>query len=158
MNKAFICVFAALVAGCSVPKVVMDYQRDSVALIVRDSIVFRDSVIMVEVPQGSDKAILPDSDTSRLETDIAQSVAWVADGLLFHELRNKDAALIPVTIMVPERLHYEQKERLVYNKIVERVEVEKQLSKWQSFIMSIGYGFLIAAALWVAWKVSKLFL
>lgn len=150
-------MITVLVAGCSAPKVVMDYQRDSVAVIVRDSIVFRDSVVMVEVPQGSDKAVLADSDTSRLETSVAQSVAWVAGGRLYHELMNKDAALIPVTIKVPERLHYEQTDKIVYNKIVERVEVEKELSRWQNFIISIGYVCLAAAVVWIALKLARLF-
>ena len=157
MNKSFICVFAALVAGCSAPKVVMDHQRDSVAIIVRDSVVFRDSVVMVEVPQGSDKAVLPDSDTSRLETSVAQSVAWVADGALFHELTNKDEAFIPVTIKMPERVHYEQKDRLVYNRIVEQVEVEKPLSWWERFVMSVGTIAIIAAAIYIGYRARRLF-
>lgn len=70
-----------LMTACAAPKVVRDYQRDSV-VVIRDSVRFRDSLVLVPVPQGSDKAVLPDSDTSRLETDIAESVAYVADGKL----------------------------------------------------------------------------
>ena len=126
-----------LMTACAAPKVVQDYQRDSV-VVIRDSIRFRDSLVLVPVPQGSDKAVLPDSDTSRLETDIAESVAYVADGQLHHALRNKDAALIPVTIKLPERIHYETRDKIIYNRIVETVEVEKELTKWQSFKMKTG--------------------
>lgn len=144
-----------LMTACAAPKVVQDYQRDSV-VVIRDSIRFRDSLVLVPVPQGSDKAVLPDSDTSRLETDIAESVAYVADGKLHHTLRNKDAALIPVTIKLPERIHYETRDKIIYNRIVETVEVEKELSRLQRFMMSLGWVVLIGAVAWLAWKIYRL--
>lgn len=144
-----------LMTACAAPKVVQDYQRDSV-VVIRDSVRFRDSLVLVPVPQGSDKAVLPDSDTSRLETDIAESVAYVADGKLHHTLRNKEAALIPVTIKLPERLHYETRDKIIYNRIVETVEVEKELSRLQRFMMSLGWVVLIGAVAWLAWKIYRL--
>lgn len=144
-----------LMTACAAPKVVQDYQRDSV-VVIRDSVRFRDSLVLVPVPQGSDKAVRPDSDTSRLETDIAESVAYVADGKLHHTLRNKDAALIPVTIKLPERIHYETRDKIIYNRIVETVEVEKELSRLQRFIMSLGWVVLIGAVAWLAWKIYRL--
>ena len=144
-----------LMTACAAPKVVQDYQRDSV-VVIRDSVRFRDSLVLVPVPQGSDKAVLPDSDTSRLETDIAESIAYVADGQLHHALRNKDAALIPVTIKLPERLHYETRDKIIYNRIVETVEVEKELSRLQRFMMSLGWVVLIGAVAWLAWKIYRL--
>lgn len=144
-----------LMTACAAPKVVQDYQRDSV-VVIRDSVRFRDSLVLVPVPQGSDKAVLPDSDTSRLETDVAESVAYVADGKLHHTLRNKEAALIPVTIKLPERLHYEARDKIIYNRIVETVEVEKELSRLQRFMMSLGWVVLIGAVAWLAWKIYRL--
>lgn len=144
-----------LMTACAAPKVVQDYQRDSV-VVIRDSVRFRDSLVLVPVPQGSDKAVRPDSDTSRLETDIAESVAYVADGKLHHTLRNKEAALIPVTIKLPERIHYETRDKIIYNRIVETVEVEKELSRLQRFIMSLGWVVLIGAVAWLAWKIYRL--
>lgn len=148
-------VACLLMTACAAPKVVQDYQRDSV-VVIRDSVRFRDSLVLVPVPQGSDKAVLPDSDTSRLETDIAESVAYVADGKLHHTLRNKEAALIPVTIKLPERLHYETRDKIIYNRIVETVEVEKELSRLQRFMMSLGWVVLIGAVAWLAWKIYRL--
>ena len=144
-----------LMTACAAPKVVQDYQRDSV-VDIRDSVRFRDSLVLVPVPQGSDKAVRPDSDTSRLETNIAESVAYVADGKLHHTLRNKEAALIPVTIKLPERIHYETRDKIIYNRIVETVEVEKELSRLQRFIMSLGWVVLIGAVAWLAWKIYRL--
>ena len=113
MRRAWICAFAALLTGCAAQRAAVDHQRDSVAVIVRDSVIFRDSVVLVEIPKEIDKDVVMRSDTSRLKTSIAESEAWVADGRLHHTLRNKDEAFIPVTIKMPERLHYEQKDRLV---------------------------------------------
>ena len=146
-----------LATACAAPRVVvLDHQRDSSVVMIRDSIRFRDSLVLVPVPQGSDKAVLPDSDTSRLETDVAESVAYVKDGKLHHSLRNKDAALIPVTIKLPERIHAESRDRLIYNRIVEQVEVEKELSRLQRFIMSLGWVVFVGAVAWLAWKIYRL--
>lgn len=144
-----------LTCACATPRVVQDHQRDSVSVIIRDSVRFVDSLVLVPIPQGGDKAILPDSDTSRLETDIAKSMAWVKGGQLYHMLRNKDAALIPVTIKVPERIHIEKEVILQAYKVTEIVEVEKQLSKWQRFLQSLGWTVLVGAVMWLSWKIYK---
>ena len=144
-----------LTCACATPRIVQDHQRDSVSVIIRDSVRFVDSLVLVPIPQGGDKAILPDSDTSRLETDIAESMAWVKGGQLHHMLRNKDAALIPVTIKVPERIHIEKEVILQAYKVTEIVEVEKQLSKWQRFLQSLGWTVLVGAVMWLAWKIYK---
>ena len=157
MRRAWICAFAAVLTGCAAQRVAVDHQRDSVAVIVRDSVVFRDSVVLVEVPKESDKTVLPDCDTSHLETSVAKSEAWVEDGRLHHTLRNKDGAFIPVTIKMPERIHYEQKDRLVYNRIVESVEGEKPLSWWEKFVMSVGTITIIAAAIYIGYRARRLF-
>lgn len=150
-------VACCLATACAAPKVIVqDHQRDSVNVIVRDSIRFIDSLVLVPVPQGGDKAVLPDSDTSHLETDIAESVAYVKDGQLHHTLRNKEAALIPVTIKVPQKIHIEKETVLKAYKVTEIVEVEKELSRLQRFMMSLGWVVIIGAVAWLAWKIYRL--
>lgn len=156
MNRALICAFAALMTACATPRVMQDYQRDSIAVIVRDSVIFRDSVVLVQVPEGTDKAVLPDTDTSRLRTSVAESEAWVKDGRLHHTLKNRTDAMLPMSIRLPERLHYEEKGLTRYLRTVERVEVEKELNRWQQFVMTLGYAVLVSAAAWLAWKLSKI--
>ena len=157
MRRAWICAFAALLTGCAAQRAAVDHQRDSVAVIVRDSVIYRDSVVLVEIPKESGKDVVMQSDTSRLETSVAESEAWVADGRLHHTLRNKDWAFIPVTIKMPERLHYELKDRLVYNRIVETIEVEKPLCWWERFVMSVGTIAIIAAAIYIGYRARRLF-
>lgn len=139
------------------PAKMMTEQRDSVIIHVRDSAILRDSVILVPIPEGSDKAKLPDTDTSYLSTGVAESTAYVKAGQLHHSLRNRSEAVIPVEVKIPERIRTEEKGLTRYLKTVERVEVEKELSRWQRFIQSLGYAALAAGAAWLARKLSKIF-
>ena len=147
----------SLVVSCAAPKVVLE-QRDSTVIHIKDSIRFRDSLVLVPVPEGVDKAKLPDTDTSFLQTSVAESEAYVKDGVLYHSLRNRAEAVIPIRVTIPERIRTEDKGLIRYLKTVERIEVKKELSRWQKFIMTIGYSFLIAVLGWLIWKLSKFFM
>ena len=149
----YLAVFSLFVA-CSAPRVIQDYQRDSVVYIVKDSTIFKDSVVLVEIPTERERLVAAATDTSRLETSVARSEAYVADGRLYHTLQNKDA-LLPVKIAIPEKVHTEQREKALIYKQTEIVEVEKELSKWQNFIQMLGYGVLIACVLWILNKMRK---
>lgn len=144
----------SLVVSCAVPKVVLE-QRDSTVIHIKDSIRFRDSLVLVPVPEGTDKAKLPDTDTSFLQTSVAESEAFVKDGVLHHSLRNRSEAVIPIRITIPERIRTEEKGLTRYLKQVERIEVEKELSRWQRFLQGLGWTALIAIVLWIINKVRK---
>ena len=144
----------SFVVSCATPKVVLD-QRDSTVIHIKDSIRFRDSLVLVPVPEGTDKAKLQDTDTSFLKTSVAESEAFVKDGVLHHSLRNRSEAVIPIRITIPERIRTEEKGLTRYLKQVERVEVEKELSRWQRFLQGLGWTALIALALWIINKVRK---
>lgn len=131
-------------------------QRDSVVIHVRDSVYVRDTIVMAEIPAESGTNVLPDTDTSYLHTRLAESRAYVKEGKLHHTLRNKSEMLLPVKVQYVDRARSEKTTEVGWKNIVETVEVEKQLSKWQNFIMTLGYGLLIAAAGWLVWKLSKI--
>ena len=145
----------SLVVSCAAPKVVLE-QRDSTVIHIKDSIRFRDSLVLVPVPEGSDKAKLPDTDTSFLQTSVAESEAFVKDGVLYHSLRNRNEAVIPIRITIPERILTEERGLTRYLKQVERIEVEKELSRWQRFLQGLGWAALIAVVLWIINKVRQL--
>lgn len=154
---AFIAVALALLALTSCGTVsTLTEQRDSVVIHVRDSVVYRDSIIYVPVPEGGDKAKLPDTDVSFLQTSVAESEAYVKDGVLHHSLRNRSEAIIPIKVSIPERIHSEERGLTRYLKEVQRIEVEKELSRWQRFLQSVGWSALIAGALWLAMKLAKM--
>lgn len=150
------CMMLLILASCGTGRRFQELQRDSVAVIIRDSIRFLDSLILVPIPEGSDKAKLPDTDTSFLRTSVAESEAFVKDGKLHHSLRNRSEAVIPIEVKMPVKIHHEEKGLVRYLKTVERVEVEKELSRWQRFLQSLGWAVLIAGALWMAMKLSKI--
>ena len=142
------------VMSCATPKIVLE-QKDSTVIHIKDSIRFRDSLVLVPVPEGSDKAKLPDTDTSFLQTSVAESEAFVKDGVLYHSLRNRNEAVIPIRITIPERILTEERGLTRYLKQVERIEVEKELSRWQRFLQGLGWAALIAVVLWIINKVRQ---
>lgn len=157
MNRKYVLpIMAFMVASCGPAKVVQDYQKDSIVTVIKDTTIYRDSIIYVKIEAEKDSAVLPDTDTSRLSTRFAESEAYVSNGQLHHSLRNKSDALIPIETKIPITIHFESKATLRDKKTVEVVEVEKQLSRWQKFIQALGYGVLIAVILWIAKKFIRL--
>lgn len=154
-NRLAYIALAFAVMSCATPKAVLE-QRDSTVIHIKDSIRFRDSLILVPIPEGADKAKLADTDTSFLRTSVAESEAFVKDGILHHSLRNRSEAVIPIRIAIPERIRTEERGLTRYLKQVERIEVEKELSRWQRFLQGIGWTVLIAVVLWIINKVRQL--
>ena len=152
IRKYVLAIAAVIIVSCGPARVVQDYQKDSVVTVIKDTTIFRDSIIYVRVEADKESAIIPDTDTSRLSTRYAESEAYVKDGQLHHSLRNRSEALIPIETKIPITIHFESKSSISDKRAVEVVDVEKQLSKWQRFIQALGYGVLIAVILWIAKK------
>ena len=149
-------VAVVAMVSCGPARVVQDYQKDSVVTVIKDTTIFRDSIIYVKVEAEKESAIIPDTDTSRLSTRYAESEAYVSGGQLHHSLRNRSEALIPIETKIPITIHFESNSSIRDKRTVEVVEVEKQLSRWQRFIQALGYGVLIAVILWIAKKFIRL--
>ena len=145
----------SLVVSCATPYEAVEVF-DAELVHIKDSIRFRDSLVLVPVPEGTDKAKLPDTDTSFLQTSMAESEAYVKDGKLHHSLRNRSEAVIPIRITIPYRIRTEERGLTRYLKQVERIEVEKELSRWQRFLQGLGWTALIAVVLWIINKVRQL--
>lgn len=125
-------VYILLLVSCSpkiVERVVTITQTE-----VRDSTAWRDTTIYVPIPLESDQAIVHVGDTSRRETSIAESEAWVGkDGMIHHNLRNKANARIPYNLKLPEHWLYTVVTNTKEHErgIIKREYVEKPLSWWQ---------------------------
>ena len=126
---------SVLFIGCTATRHIVA-TTDSTAVIIRDSIIFRDSIIMVQLPQESSEARLPDNDTSVLETSIARSAAWIDNGTLFHTLQNKSEPLLPGNVKLPTRLRSEKGYAIRIQ--TNTVTVPRDLTAWQSFSMVLG--------------------
>lgn len=156
MRKSILLLALMVCVACGPTKIVTEFQRDSVTVYVRDSVFVRDTIVNVEIPAESGTNVLPDTDTSFLSTSLAESRAFIENGRLHHTLRNKSEMLMPVKVQYVDRVRSKQKDSIVSKKIVETIEVEKELSRWQNFIMSLGYAVLIAGLVWMIWKLSRL--
>lgn len=156
MDRHISLILLLVLVSCGTQKAIpMESAKDSVSVIIKESVVFRDSIIYVEVPAETDNAILPDTDTSRLETSIAESQAWVAEGKLNHTLRNKPDMSIPKIVSIPVYLKSKETEHLASNLAIKEVKVEKELNKWQIFRMMLGTIALIAIGVWLILKILK---
>ena len=151
-----ILLLAIMVCSCGPARIVTEFQRDSVIVNVRDSVFVRDTIVKVEIPAESGANVLQGTDTSFLATSLAESRAFVENGRLHHTLRNRSEMLLPVKVQYVDRARYESKDSIGFRQIVETIEVEKELSRWQNFIMSLGYAVLIAGLAWLVWKMSHL--
>ncbi len=132
--------------------------RDSVVVHIRDSVVYRDSLIPVPIPQESVSERISDSDTSRLATSVSESEAWISDGQLHHTLRNRrDTMLLPV--LIPEHFHAQVTTKQRAEVLHHTVYVEKELNWWQKFRMDVGTIALIAGTIvLMIWAIKKIIL
>lgn len=144
-----VCLLATSCGVCRKPQAETT-TRDSVVIVKRDSVVLRDSVVFVELPQES-RSVETYRDSSHLETSLAVSDAIVRDGLLRHTLENK-LSRYEVPIQVPERYIISEASASYKQVIREVEEVEKELTWWQKFRMSVGSITLIVAAAWIAFR------
>lgn len=156
MKQLTIIAAALLLCSCAAQRAAQETQRDSVRVETIERTVYKDSIIFVPLPAENDAASLPDSDTSRLETSLAESEAFVKDGQLHHSLRNKET-LLPVPVKLPSVIRQEYAYALRDRKVVEVVEVERELSGWQRTLQILGGGLLAAVAVWILLKLGRFF-
>lgn len=157
--KIYILILALWVFGaCAPARLATETQRDSTIVEIRDSVFLRDTIIQVAIPAEADKAILPDTDTSRLQTSLAESEAFVKDGRLHHTLRNRSEKLQPVRVQYVDRAHTEKTASLAQRQTIETVEVDRPITPWQRLRLRIGDAVLILAGAWAVTKLARLLL
>ena len=101
--------------------------------------VFQTDTVFLEVPRIVEKIVTKDT-VSVLENDFARSAAEVSDGLLSHSLETK-----PVQQPVEVQTKIVYRDSIVFKDVVvyETVEVEKELTGWQTFKMKMGGWMLV---------------
>lgn len=106
--------------------------------------------VEVPVPQQSVSNIVFETDTSHIETDIAESNAWIRpDGTLYHDIINKNVKLSGEAY-VPQTTTKRNNDAVTTKEIPVPqpypVYVEKSLSKSEQFKLS-AFWYLVGAAL-----------
>lgn len=154
------CLFLALLGlallacspRCYPPEIII---RDSIRVEIRDSLVYKDSVVSIPIPLESDQAIVTVNDTSHRETSLAESDAWVGlDGLLHHNLRNKTGN-IDFHVAIPEHWIVDRAHKEKADTITRTVYVEKPLTRWQKLRIEAFWWLLCSLLILLLWTFRK---
>ena len=134
----FLC--GLLTASCGTCRCYRDLGQDRTVTIV-DSVVFRSEVVSVPLPSENVADVVPAGDTSRVQTSVAEAVAWIEGGRLHQQLRNRSDQLLKVTLDVPVYIHSE-KEVVTRTKVQ---EVEKPIGWFRTTLMYAGAAAVVIA-------------
>lgn len=149
-------VLICIITGCS-PRIYPEKTvSDSISFIVKDTVIYRDSIVYVKIPAGISTEIVPKDSTSHIETQVAESDAWIEGGQLHHTLTNKDM-MLPAPIVIPKYIHSEAYAHSQSSKIlrIQKIYEEKQLSAWQSFRLTLGSIIVVFAAAYALFLIIK---
>ena len=132
MKNFTLVLFSALCVACSVSRQAAPSEK--IITETRIETVYQTDTVYLEVPKIVEKVVTKDT-VSVLENEFAKSAASVSDGLLAHSLETK-----PVQKPVEVQTKIVYRDSVIFKDVVvyETVEVEKELSGWQSFKMKTG--------------------
>ena len=137
MKNFILVLFSALCVACATAR--QAAQSEKIITETRIETVFQTDTVFLEVPRIIEKIVTKDT-VSVLENEYAKSEACVSDGLLAHSLETK-----PVQQPVEVQTKVVYRDSVVFKDVVvyETVEVEKELTGWQTFKMKMG-GWMLA--------------
>ena len=125
---------AVILFGCCPCRHLQTLQRDTVAVIIRDSVYLHDTTLLWSPPDESSQVIADTS--SHLETSLAESDAAIVNGRLIHSIRNRCESIVPINVTIPYRVHSESRESLSEHTVVK--EVPRELTWWQALWIRLG--------------------
>ena len=136
MKNFILVLFSALCVACATSRQASPSEK--IITETRIETVFQTDTVFLEVPKIVEKIVTADT-VSVLENEYAKSEASVSDGLLAHSLETKP---IQQPVEVQTKIVY--RDSVIFKDVVvyETVEVEKELTGWQSFKMKMGGWFL----------------
>ena len=132
MKNFILVLFSALCVACATARQAAPSEKFITE--TRIETVFQTDTVFLEVPKIVEKIVTADT-VSVLENEYAKSEASVSDGLLAHSLETKP---IQQPVEVQTKIVY--RDSIIFKDVVvyETVEVEKELSRWQTFKMKTG--------------------
>ena len=132
MKNFILVLFSLLCVACGSVKQVTPTER--VVTETRIETVFQTDTILLEIPKIVENVVTKDT-VSVLENDYAKSQAVMSYGLLAHSLETKP---VQKPVEVQTKIVYRDSVIVKDNVIVQTVEVEKELTGWQTFKMKTG--------------------
>ena len=135
-NFITLVLFSALCVACATARQAAPSEK--IITETRVETVFQTDTVFLEVPRIVEKIVTKDT-VSVLENEYAKSEASLSDGLLAHSLETKP---IQQPVEIQTKIVY--RDSVLFKDVVvyETVEVEKELTGWQSFKMKMGGWFL----------------
>ena len=132
MKNFSLILLSAVCVACATARQAAPSEK--IVVETRIETVYKTDTVFLEVPKIVEKIVTADT-VSVLENDYAKSEASVSDGLLAHSLETKP---VKQPVEVQTQVVYRDSVIVKDNVIVQTVEVEKPLTGWQSFKMSMG--------------------
>ena len=132
MKNFILVLFSLLCVACGSVKQVTPTER--VVTETRIETVYKTDTVLLEIPKIVEKVVTKDT-VSVLENDYAKSQAVISEGLLAHSLETKP---VQKPVEVQTKVVYRDSIIVKDNVIVQTVEVEKELTGWQTFKMKTG--------------------
>ena len=132
MKNFTLVLFSTLCIACATTRQATPSEK--IITETRIETIYETDTVYLEVPKIVEKVVTKDT-VSVLENEFAKSAASVSDGLLAHSLETKPAQK-PVEVQT--KTVY--RDSIIFKDVVvyETVEVEKELSRWQTFKMKTG--------------------
>ena len=132
MKNFSLILLSAVCVACATSRQAAPSEK--ILVETRIETVYKTDTVYLEVPKIVEKIVTADT-VSFLENVYAKSEASVSDGLLAHSLETKP---VKQPVEVQTQVVYRDSVIIKDNVIVQTVEVEKELTGWQSFKMAMG--------------------
>ena len=132
MKNFILVLFSALCVACATARQAAPSEK--IIVETRIETVYQKDTVFLEVPKIAEKVVTKDT-VSALENDYAKSQAVISDGLLTHSLETKP---VQKPVEVQTKIVYRDSIIVKDNVIIQTVEVEKELTGWQTFKMKTG--------------------
>ena len=132
MKNTSLILLSAVCVACATSRQAAPSEK--ILVETRIETVYKTDTVYLEVPKIVEKIVTADT-VSVLENEYAKSEASVSEGLLAHSLETKP---VKQPVEVQTQVVYRDSVIIKDNVIVQTVEVEKELTGWQSFKMAMG--------------------
>ena len=132
MKNTSLILLSAVCVACATSRQAAPSEK--ILVETRIETVYKTDTVYLEVPKIVEKIVTADT-VSVLENEYAKSEASVSEGLLAHSLETKP---VKQPVEVQTQVVYRDSAIVKDNVIVQTVEVEKELTGWQSFKMAMG--------------------
>ena len=132
MKNFSLILLSAVCVACATSRQAAPSEK--ILVETRIETVYKTDTVYLEVPKIVEKIITADT-VSVLENEYAKSEASVSEGLLAHSLETKP---VKQPVEVQTQVVYRDSVIIKDNVIIQTVEVEKELTGWQSFKMAMG--------------------